>query len=214
MFATAASVVPQIARARCGRWASPAQAHGGVPELPTIDELGLKGFDATTWHGLVAPARTPKEIVAALNRALVATLDDPASRSRSATSASTSSAAAGGFRRLHQGGNPEMDRDRQGLGRQAGVRHRPGTRAAHGDKVQGKTNTRQPSTPCPQRPRLAHLDLPGAGQVTSTATTPTSATFPTQQLGTTIVDVADPRKPRVVADQSRRPRLRTATRRA
>ncbi len=49
-----------------------------LPDIPTIDELGIKGFDATTWHGLVAPARTPKEIVATLNRALAATLDDPA----------------------------------------------------------------------------------------------------------------------------------------
>jgi tripartite-type tricarboxylate transporter receptor subunit TctC len=49
-----------------------------LPEIATIDELGIKGFDATTWHGLVAPVRTPKEIVAALNRALTAALDDAA----------------------------------------------------------------------------------------------------------------------------------------
>src|SRR5262249_22329059 len=48
-----------------------------LPDIPTIDELGIKNFDATTWHGLVAPARTPKDIVATLNRALVAALDDP-----------------------------------------------------------------------------------------------------------------------------------------
>ena len=47
-----------------------------LPDIPTMDELGLKGFDATTWHGLVAPARTPRDIVATLNRALAATLAD------------------------------------------------------------------------------------------------------------------------------------------
>ena len=32
-----------------------------MPDLPTVAELGLPGFDATTWHGLVAPAATPKD---------------------------------------------------------------------------------------------------------------------------------------------------------
>jgi len=31
-----------------------------LPDIGTIDELGVKGFEATTWHGLVAPAGTPK----------------------------------------------------------------------------------------------------------------------------------------------------------
>jgi tripartite-type tricarboxylate transporter receptor subunit TctC len=48
-----------------------------LPDIPTIDELGIKNFDATTWHGLVAPAHTPKEVIATLNRALAASLADP-----------------------------------------------------------------------------------------------------------------------------------------
>jgi len=32
-----------------------------LPDIPTVAELGLAGFDATTWHGLVAPAGTPPE---------------------------------------------------------------------------------------------------------------------------------------------------------
>jgi tripartite-type tricarboxylate transporter receptor subunit TctC len=47
-----------------------------LPDIPTMDELGLKGFDATTWHGLVAPVRAPSDVVVALNRALMATLAD------------------------------------------------------------------------------------------------------------------------------------------
>ena len=46
-------------------------------QLATVDELGLKGFDATTWHGMVAPAKTPKEVIATLHRATVAALADP-----------------------------------------------------------------------------------------------------------------------------------------
>jgi tripartite-type tricarboxylate transporter receptor subunit TctC len=49
-----------------------------LPELPTVDELGLKGFDATTWHGLVAPSTTPKDLIAALHKAAVGALADAA----------------------------------------------------------------------------------------------------------------------------------------
>jgi len=47
-----------------------------LPSVPTIAELGFPGFDATTWHGIVAPAGTPKEVVATLHRASVAALND------------------------------------------------------------------------------------------------------------------------------------------
>jgi tripartite-type tricarboxylate transporter receptor subunit TctC len=48
-----------------------------LPDVPTMDEAGLAGFEATTWHGLVAPAGTPKGIIDTLHRALVETLKDP-----------------------------------------------------------------------------------------------------------------------------------------
>ena len=48
-----------------------------MPELPTVAELGLPGFDATTWHGLVAPAGTPRPVIETLNRAMVQALADP-----------------------------------------------------------------------------------------------------------------------------------------
>ncbi len=38
-----------------------------LPQVPTIDEAGLKGYEATTWFGMLAPIKTPKEIVARLN---------------------------------------------------------------------------------------------------------------------------------------------------
>jgi tripartite-type tricarboxylate transporter receptor subunit TctC len=49
-----------------------------LPEVPTIAESGFPGFEATTWHALVVPAGTPKDVVAALHRATVATVNDPA----------------------------------------------------------------------------------------------------------------------------------------
>ncbi len=48
-----------------------------LPDIPTMDEAGLPGFEATTWHGLVAPAGTPPQIIAALNKAISETLKDP-----------------------------------------------------------------------------------------------------------------------------------------
>jgi tripartite-type tricarboxylate transporter receptor subunit TctC len=79
MFATASSVVPHIRDGKVRALGVATLKRTTVlPEIPTIDELGIKGFDATTWHGLVVPARTPKEIVATLHRALATTLEDAA----------------------------------------------------------------------------------------------------------------------------------------
>jgi tripartite-type tricarboxylate transporter receptor subunit TctC len=81
MFATASSVVAHIQDGKVRPLAVATLKRTAVlPDIPTIDELGIKNFDATTWHGLVAPGRTPKDIVATLNQALVATLDDPGVR--------------------------------------------------------------------------------------------------------------------------------------
>jgi tripartite-type tricarboxylate transporter receptor subunit TctC len=38
-----------------------------LPQVPTFDESGVKGYEATTWFGLLAPAKTPKEIIVRLN---------------------------------------------------------------------------------------------------------------------------------------------------
>ena len=35
-----------------------------APELPTMAEAGLPGFDISTWYGLMAPAGTPKDVIA------------------------------------------------------------------------------------------------------------------------------------------------------
>ncbi len=48
-----------------------------APELPTIAESGLPGFDVSGWFGIVAPAGTPSAIVATLNRQLVRALKSP-----------------------------------------------------------------------------------------------------------------------------------------
>jgi tripartite-type tricarboxylate transporter receptor subunit TctC len=49
----------------------------GLPDVPTVDEQGVKGFDCYVWFGLFAPAKTPPAIVRRLNAVLNAALNDP-----------------------------------------------------------------------------------------------------------------------------------------
>ena len=48
-----------------------------APEVPTIAESGYPGFDAVAWHGIMAPAGTPKPIIDRLNAAIVEALKEP-----------------------------------------------------------------------------------------------------------------------------------------
>jgi len=43
---------------------------GAFPDVPTMDEVGLKGFDSTAWYGLLGPAGLPPEVVSRLSQAL------------------------------------------------------------------------------------------------------------------------------------------------
>jgi tripartite-type tricarboxylate transporter receptor subunit TctC len=53
-----------------------------LPEVPTLQELGFTDFDDVTWNGIVAPAGTPREIVATLHAAIVKGLSNPEMRKR------------------------------------------------------------------------------------------------------------------------------------
>ena len=53
-----------------------------APDIPTLDESGVPGFDAMAWFGLAAPAGTKKEIIAKLNTEVVEALKDPVVRER------------------------------------------------------------------------------------------------------------------------------------
>jgi len=79
MFATAASVVGFINSGLVRSLAvTTLQRSALFPDLPTVAEQGLPGFEATTWHGLVAPAATPPAVVDILHDATVKALQDPA----------------------------------------------------------------------------------------------------------------------------------------
>ena len=68
MFSGVPVIIPPVQAGRLRAIAIGSRARfAAIPEVPTFDESGLKGYEATTWFGLMAPARTPKEIVARWN---------------------------------------------------------------------------------------------------------------------------------------------------
>ena len=59
--------------------------YAGLPDVPTMEEMGITGMDISFWHGLWAPKGTPKDIVAKLNAAAVKALADPVVQKRVAS---------------------------------------------------------------------------------------------------------------------------------
>jgi tripartite-type tricarboxylate transporter receptor subunit TctC len=55
---------------------------GGVPDIPTIAEAGLPGYEAVQWFGLLAPAATPREIVSRLHTETVRALQSAEVKNR------------------------------------------------------------------------------------------------------------------------------------
>jgi tripartite-type tricarboxylate transporter receptor subunit TctC len=78
MFAPASSVLQHVRAGKLKALAVTSLKRTAIaPDLPTLDELGLKGFDTSVWVGLVTPNRTPADIVAKLVTAAHAALDSP-----------------------------------------------------------------------------------------------------------------------------------------
>ena len=83
MFDNLASATPQIRAGKLKAFAvTTAQRSSFFPELPTVAESGLKGFDISTWFGVFAPANTPGPIVDRLNAEFARALAAPDIRER------------------------------------------------------------------------------------------------------------------------------------
>jgi tripartite-type tricarboxylate transporter receptor subunit TctC len=68
MFSGVPALIPHIQSGRLRAIAiGSLKRFTAIPEVPTFDESGVKGYEATTWFGLMAPVKTPKEIVARWN---------------------------------------------------------------------------------------------------------------------------------------------------
>ena len=86
MFENIVSVTPHVKSGRLIALAtSTAQRSPILPELPTVAETGLPGFDVGNWFAMLAPAATPGPIVAKLHQEIVRILDTPEMRTRLAS---------------------------------------------------------------------------------------------------------------------------------
>jgi tripartite-type tricarboxylate transporter receptor subunit TctC len=83
MFDQASNALPQVRGGGVKAFAVTADKRlGSAPEIPSVDEAGVRGFYIAVWHGLWVPKGTPKDIVAKLNAAVVEALADPGVRKR------------------------------------------------------------------------------------------------------------------------------------
>jgi tripartite-type tricarboxylate transporter receptor subunit TctC len=80
------NIPPAIAHVRSGKLralaVTAAKRSALLPELPTVAEAGLPGFDVSAWFGLLVPAATPQAVVTRLNAETVRALRDPQLRER------------------------------------------------------------------------------------------------------------------------------------
>lgn len=80
------SIAPVLAHIRSERvrvlGIASAKRSPQLPDVPTISEAGVPGFEAVNWFGMFAPARTPKKIIARLNAALVKVVNAPQTRAQ------------------------------------------------------------------------------------------------------------------------------------
>ncbi|WP_398467340.1 Bug family tripartite tricarboxylate transporter substrate binding protein [Tardiphaga sp.] len=83
VFADISTTLPQVkSGAANGLAVSTAQRSALAPDLPTIAEAGLPGYDLAAWFAAFVPAKTPQPVVQKLREALVAAVKDPATQER------------------------------------------------------------------------------------------------------------------------------------
>ena len=86
MFNSMPSVLPLVKSGKLkGLAVGSAQRSPAIPDLPTVAEAGVPGFENVTWYGMFAPARTPHDIIMKLNKQVVKILADPAMAQRLAS---------------------------------------------------------------------------------------------------------------------------------
>jgi tripartite-type tricarboxylate transporter receptor subunit TctC len=82
-FSTFASALPHVKAERLRAYAvTSAKRAPTLPEVPTVAESGVPGYEYSTWYGLLAPARTPRAITDKLNQTTAAVLNAPDYRQR------------------------------------------------------------------------------------------------------------------------------------
>lgn len=83
MMANVLSVLPHISAGKLRAYGvTSLKRASAVPEIPTIAEAGVPGYEVVPWYGILAPANTPREIIGRLHAGTVHALQDPATRER------------------------------------------------------------------------------------------------------------------------------------
>ena len=83
MFSSVVAIVPNIKAGRLRALAVTGKRRAALlPEVPTLDESGVPGYEAGSWYGILAPAGTPQAVVAKLHKAIVRALAQPEVRER------------------------------------------------------------------------------------------------------------------------------------
>ena len=78
VFATATTAVPHVKAGKLkGIGVTTIKRSSLLPDMPTVSEAGLKGFDANNWYGLLAPAGTPRPLINRLNADVTKVLNMP-----------------------------------------------------------------------------------------------------------------------------------------
>lgn len=86
VFGTSLSVMPHVRSGRLRALATTgAKRSPALPELPTVAEAGVAGYEASLWYGFVGPARIPNDIVRRINGEIVAVLKSAEVRERLAS---------------------------------------------------------------------------------------------------------------------------------
>jgi tripartite-type tricarboxylate transporter receptor subunit TctC len=84
-FDTITPVLPHIKASKLRPLAvTTAKRSSALPDVPTLEEAGLKGFNIGTWFGVLAPAATPKDVLTRLNTEMVKVIQSPDFRKRMA----------------------------------------------------------------------------------------------------------------------------------
>jgi tripartite-type tricarboxylate transporter receptor subunit TctC len=90
LFSSSIAILPH---ARTGRLRAlgitSSQRNPTIPDLPTIAEAGVPGFESSSWSAMLAPARTPRPVLMRLNATLAAIAGSPDMKERAAAQGAT-----------------------------------------------------------------------------------------------------------------------------
>ena len=122
LFSNVSFTLPQVKAGKVRALAVSGVKRSAVaPELPTIAEAGVPGFEVTSWYGVLAPARTSKRIITSLHDAFSKALNAPEVKVRLANDGNEVVGSTRGVRGLYGRRGSEVGESGQAVGRADGM---------------------------------------------------------------------------------------------